>query len=72
MILPLSLTAVTLSGAALALLGLLDPALFLVGLAGAALSVAAAVRAGRAGPGHLPAVAAVVAAAFVTAAAVGP
>ena len=68
----MSPTAVTLSGAALALLGLLDPALFLVGLAGAALSVAAAVRARRAGAGHLPAVAAVLAAGFVTAAAAGP
>jgi hypothetical protein len=68
----LTLTAVTLSGAALALLGLLDPALFLPGLLGAALALAAAVRARRAGAGHLPVVVAVVAACFVVAALVGP
>ena len=65
-------TAVTLSGAALALIGLLDPALFLAGLLGAALSVAGAVRASRAGAGHLPVLVALVSVCFVAAALVGP
>jgi hypothetical protein len=53
------------------MLGLIDPALRMVGVAGAAIAAAAAV-AGRRREGHLPVVLALAGAAFVTAAAVQP
>jgi Dolichyl-phosphate-mannose-protein mannosyltransferase len=59
-------------GAVLALLGLLDPALRALGLAGAALSAAAAIVARGGGAGPLPALAALTGVGFTVAALAGP
>ena len=61
-----------LAGAALAMIGLMDPALRAAGLAGSVLSVGAAVRGRRGGAGHFRALVALASVGFVIAAFVGP
>jgi hypothetical protein len=65
-------TAAALSGAALAMIGLLDPALLAVGMAGSVLAVGAAVWGRRDGAGHFPVLVAVASVAFSIAALAGP
>jgi len=65
-------TAAALSGAALAMIGLMDPALLAAGLAGSVLAVAAAVWGRRDGAGHFPVLVAVASVAFSIAALAGP
>jgi hypothetical protein len=65
-------TAAALSGAALAMIGLMDPALIAVSLAGSVLAVGAAVWGRRNGAGHFPVLVAVASVAFSIAALAGP